>query len=652
METGTWSPQELLFVTNDDAIRISPGEIPGSDRGGFCRALMNRLASEPWAAELRGIVIPLEIRVQAFEYQEMLGLDILEWIRWYEFPYVEPERRDALHRAPALVVAAQSMAKVLTRRPNLLLTSPGTSFALLPCSDRVAQFIERVRDRNSASEAIPASLQLSPGASLQQVLQQTHHDLANEGFAAHRLLVGYDRLLTELGELGTQQAVEIRDAIRSECLDLPWFRATADRAAAPAVQQYEALFRRHQTPPSLSFDEDLELKQQKAFCSLLKRHVTSAPLEATVLLVDDDHASGAADAIRLVLHGGVTGAERAKVIPVDSIEAARATFMECMNAGKDSTQSKSTLKKHTKSKSTPTNVVVLLDLRLVPEDRAAPPSDWGSIRWLEELNDDWPAIPVLLFSATRSLAVYQAATRVHPDVQWLHKPFPGDGASERASAGDLLWKVLGTLSAGGALWRLSRGQIEKYLSLRAHDHSGDIMAELNRAAAFFLKQAAAVRDAPDAGTAERCEDPGAFYFGGRSPLSNKAWYQKFSANVGECEFLLRRRLIFACYLTFLSQPKGTSVFGLDAALYKRALIAPGTGARGGGTANPSQMFNPDDVGFGTFVRAPPARVFSWLLPEECQWFGQNIALADLTPALASMVSAALLRTGAPPDAEE
>src|SRR5579863_4618808 len=93
---------------------------------------------------LKGIVLPLELelKVEGLSRQRLLGVELLNWLRWSG---AEPVRF-----ASVLSVAWQSLGQILRRNPNLLLIAEGTRFLRLPDAAEngrkaLVEFVEAVR---------------------------------------------------------------------------------------------------------------------------------------------------------------------------------------------------------------------------------------------------------------------------------------------------------------------------------------------------------------------------------------------------------------------------------------------------------------------------------------------------------------------------
>lgn len=598
-----WSYQEMLLVLPEEILAVDLTAVEGTTAEVFCQTLVDSLGHYPPSCELRGIVLPLELRTKSFLFQEMLGLDILEWLRWYSFSDTDASVLNAVRHAPVLIFGAQSLGKALRRRPNLLLTSEGTQYVVAPNCERLTQFIDRVRRKDWQNlQPSDSSIKDALGTSIQALLRKTHHDLANDGYAAFSLITGYLELLAQVGHADATKRVS---QVAADCQNLLWFQETRNKISLPMIRQYQALLGHHPTSPQRTFsdgDPDNALNIEAPLKRLILAHLAGALSDASILLVDDDQAKGPTDAVNLILNGKAFPAKPSvQVSWAESIEEAQSKLGTLVT-------------NHS-------NILVMLDLRLRPEDANAPAPSWDSVRWLTQLYRSYPTIPVLIFSATRNLAVYQAVTAANPRAMWLHKPFPGDSSSPQTVAADFFWKIANCLIGARVLLRLPpnrRALLAAYWDTRM---SGDLetkLALLNTALAEFLQRALQCIDRDDR-TVLDPDDEDTFYFSAANAHAHKRWYNAIEQRLPkEWKFLLRRRLLLACYLASLDVGDDNLFF--DRNRFLRLIASThSTEASMAACVSPALLFRPDDVGLNSLIETAPLNVFAeWLLPEEVQ----------------------------------
>ena len=237
--------------------------------------------------DLKGIVLPLELKAEGISRQRLLGVDLLNWLRWSG---TEPVRF-----LPVLGFAWQSVAQILRKKPNLLLISEGTTFLRLPEAAEngrkaLAEFVDAVRvgKVETCSEEV---LEKYATNGSEEVARLTYHDLANDYYAAERLWAGY---LCALRDAGDKLCAEDKKAVHAELglaekVQLECQRMVAAKKTQPWFKQYQLAAKRAELPayPEIEFPH-----------ALLAKHVRyGLPRNARILFVDDEYEKGTAEVL-------------------------------------------------------------------------------------------------------------------------------------------------------------------------------------------------------------------------------------------------------------------------------------------------------------------------------------------------------------------
>lgn len=254
----------------------------GSWRSGksWVEALANR-------TDIKGIVLPLEVEAEGTSCQSLFGVNLLNWLRW--------SGAERVRYLPVLVFAWQSLAKILRCKRNLLLIAEGTRFVRLPDSiegqsGTLAEFVSAVR-AGKAESCSKQVLEEYAERGSNEVARLTHHDLANDYYAADRLWAGY---LCALRDAAEQLDAEDRQAVLTEYSlaekdTLDCTRIVREKKTQPWFIQYQLAA----TTAELPAYREIEFPQ-----SLIARHVRQGlPQNVRILFVDDEYEKGMAEVL-------------------------------------------------------------------------------------------------------------------------------------------------------------------------------------------------------------------------------------------------------------------------------------------------------------------------------------------------------------------
>lgn len=239
----------------------------------------NWLLSVEALADIRGIVLPLEIKACDYQSrQDLLGVELLNWLRW--------SAKEPYRYLPILAVAWQSLEAILCRTPNLLLATRGTTFARLPDAvEALLRYIKGVREKSFEwPHARIEDLERIVGGT--QAEQISYHDLANDFYAAYRLWEGYKYAVAT-----ADLQAEVR---RTKTVSLSFADTLRSKLARPAVKEYLASRRRQTSPVYYPPTENWQ--------ELLRAHAKyGLPGDTRILMVDDLFDKGLAEVLLQLL---------------------------------------------------------------------------------------------------------------------------------------------------------------------------------------------------------------------------------------------------------------------------------------------------------------------------------------------------------------
>lgn len=316
-----------LLITEHEFIEL------GSEHWESGSALVKYLADQKSfqrpIGELKGIVIPLELKGSNMVRQAAHGVELLTWLRW--------SASESLRCVPVLVTAFQPLESVLRRKLNLLLVARGTQYFRLPDSlerDRLVAFKDAVRGAKSSELCANAyDLDRMAGTASGTPPGVTYHDLANHYYAAHRLWEGYKAALGEaliINEPARAKEIKEQFAWNGEIAEL------LELIKDPSMTQYieskkntspiiNELARTIETESEFEWNGELaklknrpDVKQYLASAKqgfgspgypivdpakqVILRHVKNGlPHKSRILLVDDEFDQGLADVLLGIL---------------------------------------------------------------------------------------------------------------------------------------------------------------------------------------------------------------------------------------------------------------------------------------------------------------------------------------------------------------
>jgi hypothetical protein len=275
-----YSAQEPLLVTASGVVPVGPVESG--------QAWLERLSSA--GDQLRGVILPLELKTACHRRQHLFGLELLEWLRW--------SAAETARYVPVLAMAFHPLSQVLKRTPNVLLVVHGTDFARLP---EVAetdwalaqQFVAALRSAGQGSMcARPEDIEQATLGGTRRAVGITHHDLANEYYAAKRLWAGYQRALRDAVHSISSDAIE-REIQRVEQVRFPWEDKLERAKLQPTFRQFQLSRRDWEFPANPPIDDSARIMQVHSEDGL--------PAGTRILLVDDDFDKGMAEVLLQIL---------------------------------------------------------------------------------------------------------------------------------------------------------------------------------------------------------------------------------------------------------------------------------------------------------------------------------------------------------------
>lgn len=245
-----------------------------------------------WVAALervqpQALILPLELPVPGRSRQDLYGLDLLSWLRW--------SAPDATRGVPVLALAWQPVIDLLRKRPEWLLINPAIEFCTLPEGiSRIAGFVREVIQKEITSCAIQ---DIEIAALRQGSLASTvsHHELANDYYAAYRLWQGYLALL-RLAQTKNKGAA--REAAKAELGRLSsirheWEPPLLQKLRSPLIRQFQASRSASQVPRYPTVSTALEV---------ISHHLNvGLPSDARILFVDDEFDKGMAEVLLEIL---------------------------------------------------------------------------------------------------------------------------------------------------------------------------------------------------------------------------------------------------------------------------------------------------------------------------------------------------------------
>ena len=231
------------------------------------------------ANDVRGLVLPLELAIRPHFRQDLRGLDVLEWTRF---------AGERFRELPVLAVAWQDLESILRHRLSPFLLHAYTRFSRLPDAiEHIADFVAQVREGKFQAAGLPWERVL--WGSDYDARQVTHHDLANDYYAAERLWQGYRHALKSAIQGGQPAVVE--ELNRSGRVVFSWQDQLRRKMALPFFQKFQATASRNELPayPDL-IDVDAT--------ALITKHVACGlAANLRILMIDDEWQKGTGDVL-------------------------------------------------------------------------------------------------------------------------------------------------------------------------------------------------------------------------------------------------------------------------------------------------------------------------------------------------------------------
>jgi CheY-like chemotaxis protein len=506
-------------------------------------AWLQNLESRKAAAA--GIVLPLELTAPSWPRSRLYGLELLRWLRW--------SGGNDVRLTPVLALAWQSLDRVLRLKPEVLLVASGTYFVRLPEAIDIGasggpsllhSFIEKVQIDGNAIRASEADLDKAAFGSLGEAAQISHHDLANEGYAAWRLWEGYKQALRDADGRGQQ---EVKDKLRwAEAEAFSWLPELERKSREPAFRQFQISRRGLPVP---------KYPEVPKADGIVRRHAVSGPPAGLrILFVDDEFDKGLADVLLKILFAGAgftfakDGADRhvSEAFYCDEKGERRWIRLACVKTARDGVnwlkhwkhieeeedsfssgffdwleswrasisargaapntyndrgnflrRSEAAIDSPTAPPAKPITVV-LLDLRLAKGEPevVSDPNELESLRFREWLKSQEVVIPVVMLTASRQVLNYAAAmSGAAPHDGWLTKEAPDVPLDDRNSARAVhylldrlhLYSTLLEWYGDHLGWELE--WINAYSEFWCDQHRDDLLRQIGELASKIFKDA-------------------------------------------------------------------------------------------------------------------------------------------------------------------
>lgn len=245
---------------------------------------------EAWLASLAAIrqdikatILPLELLAPGWNHQDLYGLQLLSHLRW--------SAAAGLRTLPVMALAWQPLIEVLRKQLEPLLISPAIEFCRLPEGlDRLRAFSGEVANGRISCTSV-AAIEASSQRSIGLASRVSHHDLANDYYAADRLWKGYKALLGKSRAQGVDAANPEIDRVSS--VQFEWESALKTKLNSPLIKQFQA-FRSGANIPKYPIVNQIN--------EILGHHLTvGLPAETRVLFVDDEFDKGTAEVLLQIL---------------------------------------------------------------------------------------------------------------------------------------------------------------------------------------------------------------------------------------------------------------------------------------------------------------------------------------------------------------
>jgi hypothetical protein len=290
-----FKPIDLKKYVADEPLLLADSQVFGSSDPSEWQT------PEAWVATLesmrpspQAVIIPLELPAPGWNHQDLYGLELLSHLRW--------SASETLRGIPVLAVAWQPLIDILRKRSELLLIRPAIDFCRLPDAlNRLTTFVDGVENGSikctSVSEIV-AVTSLSSGLAA----RVSHHDLANDYYAAYRLWMGYKALLRAGSEQGSQAST--LELERASSVKFDWESKILAKLSSPLVRQFQASRSNAPIPryPTVS-----------SAAEVVEHHLAAGlPADARILFVDDEFDKGTAEVLLQILFRATSFTRRLK----------------------------------------------------------------------------------------------------------------------------------------------------------------------------------------------------------------------------------------------------------------------------------------------------------------------------------------------------
>lgn len=474
-ELGDYRFDRPIFVLSESIRFCQEDEF--ADGASFIKALRDL------KTDVLGIIIPLELKTRLHCAQELLGLDLLEWSRWAGSP---------LEQTPVLALSWFTFEKLQRLRPSLLLSHSATQFLRLPASPgTLERFVEDVRLCRFAQEGGSWEA-VRGGAAVDSAL--THHDLANDYYGAYRLWVGYAAALKQTQRILGSSVDLTLETERVANVSFAWTGRLEKKLDQPHVRRFQASAEHDEFP---AYPEPNEQERLDTYRMLLSHLTVGVGAETRVLFVDDQFKKGWSEVLLEILfqveaftyeteHEAVyaeaqrgtpqkspqpmwarfvcvDSAERARLwldywglMPLQKKEAVQARaawakeWASTLHIGVEESSELQDILGHSSAGSVDApsarpkdaTTIALLDLRLESQHqpRIFNVADLDSIRLRTDLKMQQPALPIIMFTASRHAITSTQIMRNSSDADgWYVKEAPDVPPNDENTARGVLY---------------------------------------------------------------------------------------------------------------------------------------------------------------------------------------------------------------------
>ncbi len=256
-------------------------------------------ALSEFGGDTLGLVLPLELKTASHWRQSLFGLELLEWLRF------SGKMPGGINLIPVLAASWQPLQDVLRQRFEPLIVSHGCLFTRLPeamekGNEKLSDFVRNVRGdelftyRERQENLIRFALGRSDAAEA-----LTHHELANDYFAAWRLWVGYLKAVEDATHRRTKSvngANAIREMLKSTReITFSWQNELNRKIDSPYFRQFCLAKKSIRVAPYRPVESAADL------VALHAEHGVSP--NTRILFIDDEFDLGLAEVLLQILFG-------------------------------------------------------------------------------------------------------------------------------------------------------------------------------------------------------------------------------------------------------------------------------------------------------------------------------------------------------------